>query len=600
MAKQIPNHSFYIPVMGTGFTIDTPLFVAKYGITSVLSLVDDVLIEQMRRYWCERYGEPYEKIANADLDCRAKRITAYLNLLKKLVDRQSVQLQNEQFEPGSDITKYFEMLPNNELKQSYQCMLAEKDQRTKTDMQDCLRKKIVVGDIDVNIMTKLDGIRSENNDTTAPYGASDAASALRGFAKSDLCSFVVFSAGFNPHLYGYAAQFDDFFPDENNELKKKICLKASDYRSAFVQGKYLAKHGLWPSQIRIESALNCGGHAFVSDGQLLGPILEEFRERREEFTDSLHKVYAQALKSLNKNCSNVTRNIVLTAQGGVGTNEEHEFLIKHYNLDAVGWGTPFLLVPEATNVDDDHLKRLLEAKPENVALSESSPLGIKFWNLLTSASEDARRTRIDKGSPGSLCCKGYAKFAHPGFDKPICKSSREYQKIKLDELQNSGMPHDAKYEALKEDILSKSCICHDLAGGATIKRGIDKIATTAICPGPNIINFKKLMSLKEIVDHIYGRCSKLANNERAHVFLTEIKLQINYLQDELKKAALGFPTRSQQKLEEIKLNLSKSATYYQKIAKDVVKEQQGKFCTTLQELKEEIDSIVLSETEPTS
>ena len=31
-------HNFYIPVMGTGFTIDTPLKVAKYGISSVVSL----------------------------------------------------------------------------------------------------------------------------------------------------------------------------------------------------------------------------------------------------------------------------------------------------------------------------------------------------------------------------------------------------------------------------------------------------------------------------------------------------------------------------------------------------------------------------------
>ena len=40
-------HSFHIPVMGTGFTIDTPLKVARYGISSVISLVDDVLIEQV-------------------------------------------------------------------------------------------------------------------------------------------------------------------------------------------------------------------------------------------------------------------------------------------------------------------------------------------------------------------------------------------------------------------------------------------------------------------------------------------------------------------------------------------------------------------------
>ena len=44
------GHSFHIPVMGTGYTVDTPLRVAKYGISSVISLVDDTLVEQMRKF----------------------------------------------------------------------------------------------------------------------------------------------------------------------------------------------------------------------------------------------------------------------------------------------------------------------------------------------------------------------------------------------------------------------------------------------------------------------------------------------------------------------------------------------------------------------
>ena len=43
------SHSFHIPVMGIGFTIDTPLKVSKYGIDSVISLVDDVLLEKIRK-----------------------------------------------------------------------------------------------------------------------------------------------------------------------------------------------------------------------------------------------------------------------------------------------------------------------------------------------------------------------------------------------------------------------------------------------------------------------------------------------------------------------------------------------------------------------
>src|SRR5690606_5648422 len=111
------------------------------------------------------------------------------------------------------------------------------------------------------------------NGDPLPIEYSDALSALKGFALSQLKSSVVFSAGLNPRLYSFCEQFPDFFPTENAGPNKKIILKVSDYRSALIQGKFLAKKGLWVSEFRIESGLNCGGHAFATDGLLLGPIL---------------------------------------------------------------------------------------------------------------------------------------------------------------------------------------------------------------------------------------------------------------------------------------------------------------------------------------
>ena len=57
--------------MGTGFMIDAPLRIAKYGISTVLSLVDDVLIEQMRKFHSQKEGEPYEPITLHDEDATA-------------------------------------------------------------------------------------------------------------------------------------------------------------------------------------------------------------------------------------------------------------------------------------------------------------------------------------------------------------------------------------------------------------------------------------------------------------------------------------------------------------------------------------------------
>lgn len=52
MTNSSSLHQFHIPVMGVAFTIDSPIKVAPYGISSVISMVDDELIEQLRAYYC--------------------------------------------------------------------------------------------------------------------------------------------------------------------------------------------------------------------------------------------------------------------------------------------------------------------------------------------------------------------------------------------------------------------------------------------------------------------------------------------------------------------------------------------------------------------
>jgi hypothetical protein len=159
-------------------------------------------------------------------------------------------------------------------------MLQLEDSSVKEQVQAQLRSLIVAGSIDVNVMAKVDRTHYYENGEMLPKEFSDALSSFRGYAQSNLTSSIVFSAGYNPRLYGYIDAFNDFFPNENGFLKKKIILKVSDFRSALTQGKILAKKGLWVSEFRIESGLNCGGHAFATDGLLLGPILEEFKQNR--------------------------------------------------------------------------------------------------------------------------------------------------------------------------------------------------------------------------------------------------------------------------------------------------------------------------------
>ena len=583
-------HDFHIPVMGTGFTIDTPLKVARFGIDSVIQIVDDVLIEQMRKFHSERHGEPYEAIADDADDARARRITAYLNLIHLLVERQMDAIRKEPFEPGTDLTRYFEMLPNGPLRDRYHEMLATQDEDRRADLQTALIDQVVPGAIDVNIMTKLDRDTYFGKDKRPPE-FSDALSGLRGFARSDLQAAVVFSAGLNPRLFGYLAEFADFFPDESGTLRKRIILKVSDYRSAFVQGKYLAKRGIWVSEYRIESGLNCGGHTFPTTGQLMGPILEELREKRPELIETLHTITNEALVAAGRPPLENPLPLRITAQGGIGTFDEHKLLLTHFELDSTGWGTPFLLVPEVTNVDDTHRTKLADAADDDVELSDASPFGIPFWNLRNSASDLLRKARIAGGKPGSACPKGYLALHNTEFsEQPICTASRKYVVQKLAHLDQEGYTAEQR-AVVEEDVLAKTCLCRDLAGGAELSSGINDDAATAICTGPNIVNFSRVASLKEMVDHIYGRISLLTNPDRPHMFIREIELYVDYAGKEFRRFALGLSARKESYFSEMKENLRSGVEYYAGLIDRLPTADRTSFADRLESLRQAVHQI---------
>ena len=580
-------HTFHIPIMGTGFTIDTPLYVARFGISSVVSLVDDDLIEQMRKYHTQRIDEPFQAVSDREEDSRAKRITLYLNLLDRLVKKQTTELRALPFTDKSEIEKYFELLPDTKVKQLYLRMRGEREVSIKAKMQDELRNYVIPGSIDVNIMTKVDKDNYFNHEKR-PLEFSDALSALRGYAQSNLGSSIVFSAGMNKRLYSYISSFDDFFPDPNGNFKKEVILKVSDFRSAEIQGRFLAKRGIWVSEFRIESGLNCGGHAFATVGSLIGPILEEFKNRRQELIEKLFIIYKNTLSETGRYCLDEPPKVKVTMQGGIGSCEESEFLLDYYNLDATGWGSPFLLVPEVTNVDNDHLNKLVTATEEDIFLSNSSPLGIPFWNLKNSESENARRNRIREGRPGSKCPKGLLKFENEFSETTLCSASHGYQRKKLQSLVKEDLSPEAM-NVERENILAKSCLCHDLAGSVYLKIGIDPNAAPAICSGPNIAYFSQVATLEEMVGHIYGRLNLLKNSERPHMFIKELSLYIDYYREEINKSSLKLSNRKQKYFDEFKENLRSGIEYYINLKEKFIKEDWNNFKEDLKSLCDNLD-----------
>lgn len=589
-------HEFHIPVLGTGFSVDTPIKVARYGIDSVMSVVDDELLEQVRRCHSEREGIEYRPIAKSEEDSRARRTKAYLDLVGRLI-REGFQEVLDSFPDGAEAKKYFALLPDCPQKRAYEGLPAlpagaERD-RVEAELKAFMRP----GSADINIMTKLDRI-PENARGENPAYYSDASASLRGFAQSSLESSVVFSAGMNPRLYDYLASFEAFRPDAEGSLLKRICIKVSDYRSAFVQGIQLAKKGLWTSEFRVESGLNCGGHAFPTKGTLLGPILEEFNEKRRELFDKVYAAFSTAAAAAGKPVPAPEKlEQRLSAQGGVGTAEEHAFLKSRYALSGVGWGTPFLLVPEATNVDEDSLAVIEAAGEDDIVLSEASPLGVPFWIVKGCAAERRREENNAAGRHGTACPKGYLALNTEMEGKPLCTASARYQVPKFKQLEESARAvKDAlgalKIERVKESVLAKACLCRDLASSFTRKAGIDPAGTTMVTAGPNLAYFSSRYSLSEFVSHIYGRMNLLAGKIRPHVFVAEARLYIRGLSAELADAAAQLSDKGKKHFTDYYANLIAGIEYYEKLSSTFVAGERERFLEAVDRLRAEASALL--------
>ncbi|MEO8759640.1 MAG: hypothetical protein ABI448_02025, partial [Bacteroidia bacterium] len=244
---------------------------------------------------------------------------------------------------------------------------------------------------------------------------------------------------------------------------------------------------------------------------------------------------------------------------------ENTFLLQYYNLDATGWGSPFLLVPEATNVDAETLQKLATAKKEDYYLSHSSPLGVPFSNFRKSSSETQRKHRISKHRPGSPCYKKFLVSNTEFTDKAICTASRQYQKLKIEQLTNTIADKIILEEEITK-VTEKDCLCEGLGAPALIKNETKlshNLSAVTICPGPNLAYFSETHTLKQMVDHIYGRQNILNNLKRPNLFVNELQLYVDYIKEEFEKNLTRLSEKKASYFQTFKKNLIEGITYYE-------------------------------------
>jgi hypothetical protein len=265
----------------------------------------------------------------------------------------------------------------------------------------------------------------------------------------------------------------------------------------------------------------------------------------------------------------VPLDLKITVQGGVGTSEEHDFLLDNYKVDSVGWGSPFLLVPEATSVDKATRELLINAKEEDLYLSQISPLGVPFNTLKGTTNELLKQKRIQESKAGSSCPKKFLALNKDAEGNGICTASKKYQDTKLQELEeNRSTISVQKYEKSKQIITEKSCLCVGLANASYLENDIEikgQDQGVVICPGPNMAYFNQEVSLAKMIKHIYGNASVLGNTNRPNFFMKELKMYIDYLKNDIQSISDEINAAKTKKLDSFKNNLLEGIEYYQNL-----------------------------------
>jgi len=90
-----------------------------------------------------------------------------------------------------------------------------------------------------------------------------------------------------------------------------------------------------------------------------------------------------------------------------------------------------------------------------------------------------------------------------------------------------------------------------------------------VCPGPNIAYFDKKVSLKKMVQHIYGKTANLTPLNRPNMFVKELEMYVNYFNEKLEEFKITPDDRKQKKyLTKYYKNINEGITYYQELFKD--------------------------------
>ena len=209
-----------------------------------------------------------------------------------------------------------------------------------------------------------------------------------------------------------------------------------------------------------------------------------------------------------------------------------------------------------------------------------------YWKFFMRSTSAQRKERIQKNRPGSPCYMKYLTFNTEFTERPICTASREYQDKKIKAIQASNQKENEKVKLL-EEVTSKDCLCEGLSVTALLNNNIPvphRLNAVTICPGPNLAYFSKILSITEIIGHIYGRLNALNDLYRPHIFVNELKMYIDYLKKDILKNLTTLNEKKKNYFYNFKSNLLEGIDYYLRLVSSITESDEFKKIMT-EELK---------------
>ena len=180
-------------------------------------------------------------------------------------------------------------------------------------------------------------------------------------------------------------------------------------------------------------------------------------------------------------------------------------------------------------------------------------------------------------------------------DTGLCVASREYQYLKLKELDSKELPvkeHDKEFNK----ITVKSCTCVGLGTSALIAHDIETKSEgsgVSVCPGPNMAYFSKEISLNEMTDHIYGASNVISRTDRPNMFTKELSIYIDYLKVQFEDSKDDITTKKKKYLQKFTKNLNEGISYYQDLFSNLNAEFQDTKSAVLNDLNSNNKALAL-------